>query len=135
MKKSNLWNERYKVVTNATNLIQSHPVSISRPPRGIIHVSSRFRRDPRALEEEEETWFDQDDDEEQNGGDDVMSAVKSPEDDFKSLNSLPKKNDVLSPSPSNKVCCNSTILILWFVHEILFETSYITCFISDHRIG
>ena len=78
-------------------------VSIARPPRGIIHVSSRFRRDPRALEEEEETWFDQDDDEEQNGGDDVMTAVKSPEDNFKSYNSFPIKNDVLSPSTSNKV--------------------------------
>ena len=79
---------------------------MSRPPRGIIHVSSRFRRDPRALEEEEESWFDQDDDEEENGDDDVMAPVNSPEENFTSCNSFPKKNDVLAPSASNKVWNN-----------------------------
>lgn len=74
-----------------------------RPPRGIIHVSSRFRRDPRALEEEEESWFDQDDEEEQNGGGDVITPVISPEETFKAYNNIPKKSEVLPPSPSNKV--------------------------------
>ncbi|XP_028395972.1 serine/threonine-protein phosphatase 4 regulatory subunit 3-like isoform X2 [Dendronephthya gigantea] len=81
--------------------------SNERTPRGIIHVSARFRRDPRALEEEEESWFDQDDDEEQNGGDDVMpsinASVKSPEENFKPCNSFPATNDVLLPSSTNKI--------------------------------
>ena len=56
------------------------------------------------MEEEEESWFDQDDDDEQNGGDDVMTSVMSPDENFKSYNNLPKKNDVIAPTTSNKVC-------------------------------
>lgn len=107
-------------------LISLRFVGTSRTPRGIIHVSSRFRRDPRALEEEEESWFDQDDDEEQNGGDDVMppinASVKSPEDNLKPCNSFPATNDVMLPSPSNKVVYEAnvkdkqscSILIIYF---------------------